>query len=213
MVQNGWKSVERRWNVLGEVQAEVSGPISRTWVPLNLTQERPKWPILAQNGQKWQFQGFGGPKRLGQPRTKVEWVEGNPSRSFWTHSTFVPRCSNRFRPQKPRNLPFFGHFGPILAISGAPGSNLGAPCCTKLVHKLRHGPPLTCSTFVPCCSNRFRPPELEIAIFGHFWPIWAIMGAPGPYLGAPCCSKLVQKHWLGPPLTCSTFVPRCSHGF
>ena len=117
VVQNGWNSVERRWNMLGEVQAEVSGPISRTWVPLNLTQERPKWPILAQNGQKWQFQGFGGPKRLGQPRTKVEWVEGNPSRSFWTHSTFVPRCSNRFGPPKPRNCHFwafwanFGHFG------------------------------------------------------------------------------------------------------
>ena len=107
----------------------------------------------------------------------------------------------------------FGHFGPILAISSAPGSNLGAPCCTKLVQKLQHGPALTRSTFVPCCSNRFGPPEHEIAIFGHFWPIWAIMGAPGPYLGAPCCSKLVQKHWLGPPLTCSTFVPSCSHGF
>ena len=114
-----------------------------------------------------------------------------------------------------RNLEIaiFGHFGPILAISGAPGSNLGAPCCTKLVQKLQHGPALTRSTFVPCCSNRFGPPEHEIAIFGHFWPIWAIMGAPGPYLGAPCCSKLVQKHWLGPPLTCSTFVPRCSRGF
>ena len=55
MVQNGWNSLERRWNVLGEVQAKVSGPISRSGVPLNLTQERPKRPKLAQNGQKWQF--------------------------------------------------------------------------------------------------------------------------------------------------------------
>ena len=84
VVHNGWNSLERRWNELGEVQAEVSGPISRSGVPLNLTQGRPKWPKLAQNGQKWQFQGFGGPQRLEQLRTKVEWVEGSPSQSFCT---------------------------------------------------------------------------------------------------------------------------------
>ena len=53
MVQNGWNSLERRWNVLGEVQAKVSGPISRSGVPLNLTlgpQNGQNWPKMAKNG-------------------------------------------------------------------------------------------------------------------------------------------------------------------
>ena len=90
-----------------------------------------------------------------------------------------------------RNLEIaiFGHFGPILAILGAPGSNLGAPCCTKLVQKLRHGPPLTCSTFLPCLSNRFGPPGLETAIFGHYSPIWAPLGHIWGQPAAPNWSK------------------------
>ena len=101
VVRNGWNSMERRWSKLGEVHAEVFGPIWCSRVPPNLTQGRPKWPKLAQNAQKWQFLGFGGPKRLEQRGTKVEWVQklrlGFPS----THSTLVLGCSNRFGPPKP----------------------------------------------------------------------------------------------------------------
>ena len=101
VVRNGWNSMERRWSKLGEVHAEVFGPIWCSRVPPNLTQGRPKWPKLAQNAQKWQFLGFGDPKRLEQRGTKVEWVQklrlGFPS----THSTLVLGCSNRFGPPKP----------------------------------------------------------------------------------------------------------------
>ena len=48
-----------------------------------------------------------------------------------------------------------------------------------------------------------------------FCPIWAVFGpflrVPGPKLGAPSFSKLVQNLRLGPPTTRSTFVPRCSN--
>ena len=50
------------------------------------------------------------------------------------------------------------HFGPIWAALGAPGPNFGAICSSKLVQKLRPGPPLPCSNFVPCCSSRSGPP-------------------------------------------------------
>ena len=60
VVRNGWNSMERRWSKLGEVHAEVFGPIWCSRVPPNLTQGRPKWPKLAPNAQKWQFLGFGG---------------------------------------------------------------------------------------------------------------------------------------------------------
>ena len=36
VVQNGWNSVERSWNEVGEVQAEVFGPIYRSELPPNL---------------------------------------------------------------------------------------------------------------------------------------------------------------------------------
>ena len=59
------------------------------------------WPRGAQIGQKCPktaISSSGGPKRLEQHGTKVEWVQklwfGPPP----THSTFVPYCSNCFGP-------------------------------------------------------------------------------------------------------------------
>ena len=101
VVRNGWNSMERRWSKLGEVHAEVFGPIWCSRVPPNLTQGRPKWPKLAQNAQKWQFLGFGGPKRLEQRGTKVEWVQKLWLGLISTHSTLVLSCSNLFGPPKP----------------------------------------------------------------------------------------------------------------
>ena len=43
---------------------------------------------------------------------------------------------------------------------------------------------------------------------GKFGPF---LGAPGPNLGAPRFSKLVQNLRLGPPTARSTFVPLCSN--
>ena len=47
VVPNGWNSVERRWNGLGEVQVEDYEPILRSWVPPNLAQGPQKRPNLA----------------------------------------------------------------------------------------------------------------------------------------------------------------------
>ena len=55
--------------------------------------------------------------------------------------------------------------------------------------------------------------NLKLFICMPFWAILAFLGAPGPKLGAPKSSKLVQKLWLGPPSTCSTFVPFYSNRF
>ena len=47
-----------------------------------------------------------------------------------------------------------------------------------------------------------------MANLGQFGPF---LGAPGPNLGAPSFSKLVQNLRLGPPTARSTFVPLCSN--
>lgn len=49
LVQNCENSVDRRWNQLGEVQANIFGPIGSCRVPPNLAQGCPKWPKLAKH--------------------------------------------------------------------------------------------------------------------------------------------------------------------
>ena len=79
------------------------------------------------------------------------------------------------------------------------------------MEKLLFGPSTTRSTFIPCCSQPFRTIRTFklpcLVIFGHM----AFLGAPGPNLGAPRSSKLVQKLQLGPPIACSNFVIRYSN--
>ena len=99
-----------------------------------------------------------------QLRTKVEWVEGSPSQSFCTHSTFVPRCSNRLGPPEPSDR-HFGRFGLCL---GTPGLKLGGFRSSKLVQKPWPGPPKVRSNFVPRCSSRLGPPEPSNRHFGQF---------------------------------------------
>ena len=69
MVRNGWNSVERRWNKLGEVQTEVFGAICRSGVPQKFDPGAPK---MSQNAKQMQFQDSSGPKQLEQYGTKVE---------------------------------------------------------------------------------------------------------------------------------------------
>ena len=64
------------------------------------------------------------------------------------------------------------------------------------------------------------PSKSSSMLFQPFWttrtfksPLLCIFGPFGPNLEAPCSSKLVQKLWLGPPPTRSTFVPCCSNRF
>ena len=52
--------------------------------------------------------------------------------------------------------------------------------------------------------------NLEIAFCLAYW---AILGAPGSNFWEPHSYKLPQKLQFGPPLTCSTFVLRCSNHF
>ena len=58
-----------------------------------------------------------------------------------------------------------------------------------------------------CCQICICPfsTVLNRLFFGPF------LGTPGPSLGTPRFSKLVQNLRLGPPTARSTFVPRCSH--
>ena len=58
-----------------------------------------------------------------------------------------------------------------------------------------------------CCQICICPfsTVLNGLFFGPF------LGTPGPSLGTPRFSKLVQNLRLGPPTARSTFVPRCSN--
>ena len=64
-------------------------------------------------------------------------------------------------------------------------------------------------------QKQFYPHKCADTTVWPFCPIWAVFGpflrAPGPKLGAPCFSKLVQNLRLGPPTARSTFVPLCSN--
>ena len=49
VVKNRENSVERRWNKLGEVQANVFGPIWSSRLPPNMAQGCPNWPKMPKN--------------------------------------------------------------------------------------------------------------------------------------------------------------------
>ena len=147
------------------------------------------WPRGAQIGQKCPkiaISSSGGPKRLEQHGTKVEQVRGGPCRSFWTNlvQQGAPKFDQNW-PKMPKNGNFkvsvVQKFGPLGQVWGqfAPlnwpkNFGLGLP---YLFPTSFHAVPA-----VPDHRNS------QIGISRHFL---AVLGAPGPKLGAPPHSQLV----------------------
>ena len=110
-----------------------------------------------------------------------------------TRSTLIPRCSNRSEPSEPLNCHFYaflGHFclfeRPWTKIGGSQLLQVGPKTLTWTSPNPFHLRSIlfqlfrTTRTFkLPCLGN-----------FGQFGPF---LGTPGPNLGAPRSSKLVQK--------------------
>ena len=65
VVRNGWNSMERRWSKLGEVHAEVYGPIWCSRVPPNLTQGAPETAKIGPKCPKMAISRFRWSKTVG----------------------------------------------------------------------------------------------------------------------------------------------------
>ena len=156
----------------------------RTFKSLLLGIVGPFWPFSA----IWAIFGRPLAKFGGAPLFQI-----GPKTSTWTSHSPFHLHSTLFQPfgtTRTFKSPFWAFLANLGRFWAPLGQILGAPHSSKLVQKLRLGPLISRSNFVPCCYNHLGPPEPSNCHFGQFGPF---LGAPGPNLGAPRSSKLVQK--------------------